>query len=1082
MQAAQIKLHEFLLQYETTENTKNTKIQTHTWMSNNVKHTQSGKKTVLLSIPEDKASDFYDVVFDYLKATPLKILQNRFQGENCITQKIYKDHFRLFIDLDFKEDLLGKGILSTDWNGLQAQMLYFLGHVHQTVVKAYGQEAASERILAMRLPYKFHIHYPNVITCKADATSLVVELLTTMKSDPLCAPIIQADPDIIDKSVYSTGLRLLKMHRGRMKSNPQQAQKQKEAESTYEKYFSQCPYSHIYEVVDPSTFEKKPLTIDLLKATSIHAPTEAEQTPYLLPKRSASGGEKTKAKGKLVGGMRVIDESDDTFDPTRESEASLRGVELAKAIPETQRYIVKNFNHNIREEKLMIIGNTIVVPLQTRDCLVKGQEHVGNHQYILVDVAGIRQKCHDCKKSYKHIKAGRLPMTVRNELGKLGILREVDLNKRGGKAKTHEEQLSALKDAVKNCQQYFPRNDIQNIDGGHVTYNNTGWYIKLPEAWCELCKTEHSSPCNYIQVIETGKVFLKCTLRDAQMIFDYHPDPPIMLDAITRQALFVNVNVNITQNTIINQYMENSGDVDVIFEEMPIFNDPDLNHLVFEALAATTFSVVKLFHYTANQRFNCTKEGLWYAFDSHRWKPDKIDAVNSFLSEDLCVLFRQARDYYKEHTVDFELAKRRASKINEIVNGLNNIRTKEAILREAAMYFHDHDVFYDEDEDKHFEDRLNSAKNLVGFTNGVYDLDADEFRDGSPEDCITRTVSYPFPTQSNPEKRAQIMQFLEDIQPQQAEREYMLMHLASCLHGENNQEIYHMYVGKGRNGKSKLQDLLSNTFGEYFVAVRPEMFTRQLPDGESPTAGLLNFRYKRIVMASEPKASEKFNASFIKTVTGNDTLSGRRLNSNRVVEFKPHFQLIFLTNDIPLMDATDEAIFTRSRIVNFPTKFCPNPIESHEKLINESLNNIIPEWKDEFMLILLEYYRQYKANGKKLKTPPSVIKYVNEYKMKSNPVEQFWRTNTKREEGKTTSLMGIYDAYKEWFQRNFGRSRAIDINKFEIEIERLSPGSVMRRYCHDKSSKQKGVFNRVILNTEDLHADSDESDDDTGKP
>ena len=53
-------------------------------------------------------------------------------------------------------------------------------------------------------------------------------------------------------------------------------------------------------------------------------------------------------------------------------------------------------------------------------------------------------------------------------------------------------------------------------------------------------------------------------------------------------------------------------------------------------------------------------------------------------------------------------------------------------MKECAEHFYD--------GPRQFNEKLHSNPNLLGFTNGVYDLDSGEFRDGQPEDCISNST------------------------------------------------------------------------------------------------------------------------------------------------------------------------------------------------------------------------------------------------------------------------------------------------------------------------------------------------------
>ena len=99
---------------------------------------------------------------------------------------------------------------------------------------------------------------------------------------------------------------------------------------------------------------------------------------------------------------------------------------------------------------------------------------------------------------------------------------------------------------------------------------------------------------------------------------------------------------------------------------------------------------------------------------------------------------------------------------------------------------------------------------------------------------------------------ANLMKFLEDILPNKEERDYLLTYLSIGLIG-NQLELFTILTGCGRNGKSKLVELLKITLGEYFGSVQSTLFTRPRPDANSPDPGLLSLMKKKIVIASEPR-------------------------------------------------------------------------------------------------------------------------------------------------------------------------------------------------------------------------------------
>ena len=73
------------------------------------------------------------------------------------------------------------------------------------------------------------------------------------------------------------------------------------------------------------------------------------------------------------------------------------------------------------------------------------------------------------------------------------------------------------------------------------------------------------------------------------------------------------------------------------------------------------------------------------------------------------------------------------------------------------------------------------------------------------------------------------------------------------------------------------------------------------------------------------------NAGFVKLLTGNDMLTGSYKHSNQEEKFCGQHSLVLLCNGIPAMDAKDNALWMRSRVIEFAMKFVVNPKEGQTK-------------------------------------------------------------------------------------------------------------------------------------------------------
>jgi phage/plasmid-associated DNA primase len=136
---------------------------------------------------------------------------------------------------------------------------------------------------------------------------------------------------------------------------------------------------------------------------------------------------------------------------------------------------------------------------------------------------------------------------------------------------------------------------------------------------------------------------------------------------------------------------------------------------------------------------------------------------------------------------------------------------------------------------------------LIGFNNGVYDLQKFVFRDGKQEDCITMGTNFNFNSKYS-KNHPKLLQFLNDIQPNKEELNYLLTYISTGLFG-NTLELFTVLTGSGRNGKSKIIELLKKTFGEYFGSIKSQLLTSQIKDGDAPAPGILDLTYKKIVIA-----------------------------------------------------------------------------------------------------------------------------------------------------------------------------------------------------------------------------------------
>ena len=295
-------------------------------------------------------------------------------------------------------------------------------------------------------------------------------------------------------------------------------------------------------------------------------------------------------------------------------------------------------------------------------------------------------------------------------------------------------------------------------------------------------------------------------------------------------------------------------------------------------------------------------------------------------------------------------------------------------------------------------DLIDGKRHLFAFADGVYDLQKGAFRMIMPQDYISTTTGYPYPKESNPAARAGINKFITSMFENDETEKYVKQVLATCLLGENRFQEFYVFTGSGANGKGAIDGLLRNTWGDYYYSVDNTLFTKPLERKDQPIPALVNAKSKRIMMTTEPESDEKLQGGLLKKIRGGDIIEARTLNSKNIIRYVPPFKVIIQANAIPQLNRLDGGIQRSMSIIEFPFKFV-----SADKLGEQSYHRLgdpdvrdkwckSSEWRDEFFLMLTEYYKGVK-DLKDLPRPNSVANATGDYLDGNNPVKAWLNEN-----------------------------------------------------------------------------------------
>ena len=144
--------------------------------------------------------------------------------------------------------------------------------------------------------------------------------------------------------------------------------------------------------------------------------------------------------------------------------------------------------------------------------------------------------------------------------------------------------------------------------------------------------------------------------------------------------------------------------------------------------------------------------------------------------------------------------------------------------------------------------------------------------------------------------------------------EFVLRILAYAMLGQANEQLLFLWVGKGRNGKSSLANIMRSLFGAYGIVVEPSTFLQKTGSGVSND--LARMRGTRAAFTSEVSQGARLDAALVKKLTGQERISARFL-FREYFEFTPQAVFFMSTNYLPIVDGSDDAMARRMCVIPF---------------------------------------------------------------------------------------------------------------------------------------------------------------------
>ncbi len=384
----------------------------------------------------------------------------------------------------------------------------------------------------------------------------------------------------------------------------------------------------------------------------------------------------------------------------------------------------------------------------------------------------------------------------------------------------------------------------------------------------------------------------------------------------------------------------------------------------------------------------CAKAKSWYVYDGIKWKPDPgdltIERYAKLLSRSLWIYSADVKSKeFQNYVYQLQQRRRRRTMIDDV-------RDLVPVLLE------------DFDADPY----------LFNCQNVVLNLKEHTAIDHNPELLLSKVANVNY----DPDARSDIFEkFMGQImQGDQAKIEYLQTLFGYALTGMNErEEAYMLYGSTTRNGKGTLTNTIRLLFGDYGGNIQPETLALQKNrDGSRASPDIARLQGVRFLQMSEPPKRMKIDVALLKTLTGRDVLSARHLYQD-VFEFLPCFKLFVNTNFLPVV--LDDTLFSsgRVKVITFDRHF-----EEDEQ--DQTLKNRLqtPEALSGILNWILKGLKRYHAHGNTISLPDSVRDATEEYKKKSDKVQNFIDECLNPEPTAIVKAKYVYQSFGDWCAAN----------------------------------------------------------------
>jgi putative DNA primase/helicase len=318
---------------------------------------------------------------------------------------------------------------------------------------------------------------------------------------------------------------------------------------------------------------------------------------------------------------------------------------------------------------------------------------------------------------------------------------------------------------------------------------------------------------------------------------------------------------------------------------------------------------------------------------------------------------------------------------------------------------------------------LDRYKDAINVQNGIVDLKTGKLRphDRRLKMSLIAEVEY-----IDGAKCPLWLKFLDEITQGDKELQLYIQRMVGYfLTGSTAEQCLFFLYGTGSNGKSTFVNMISSLFGDYTKNAQSDTIMRaDRGNSSSARSDIARLKSVRLVTTSEPSGGCVLDEALVKTMTGEDVITARRLYREEF-QFRPEFKIVMATNVKPIIKHSDHGIWRRVRMLPFVAQIPDDKKDIHlaEKLQAERAG--IFQWA---LQGAVDWY-------KKGMPPCAKVSAANEeYRQEMDKMKQFVDDCIISATGCTIPSGKLYSVYRAWCSER-GERYPSSQSKFSLDLQ-----------------------------------------------